>query len=403
VSKEIFEVKIEGLSNQGHGFGKIAHTGQKVSIAGTWPGEVVLATLPENESARRGPFQKLNLKEIVLPSTHRLTRPCPHSGLGFDQCSGCPWSFIQYQEQVQQKKQKFLYALQRQGLTQLGPIIGDVMTFPPLHENSPSGIRTRGQFKTDGRKVGYLHEGTQHIVDIQDCMVLNEKARTLYKQFRQTFPRDDWKPGEGFHYNFFEIDDELNSANDIQMNRRRPFKQAMNEANFFMQQWITKKAQSWSSGVAVDFYAGSGNLTFPMASNPLLQIYGVEISRAAEVEFNFKLKSYENKIDKVKNPVHWQGADLNSGPSIKKLSEDIGQVDYALFDPPRTGLTKKKTLFKQFNRIKEILYVGCEKETAISDWRFFLSQGYQISELKLVDQFPHTPHLEMLAHFRKMN
>ena len=76
---------------------------------------------------------------------------------------------------------------------------------------------------------------------------------------------------------------------------------------------------------------------------------------------------------------------------------DINIRDYKfshiLVDPPRSGLGEDVIpLLKKF---KNIIYISCNYETYIKDLKML--PDYKITNIEIFDQFPNTPHLEIVS------
>ena len=72
-----------------------------------------------------------------------------------------------------------------------------------------------------------------------------------------------------------------------------------------------------------------------------------------------------------------------------------------MLDPPRAGISPK-TLRKVMRlEAQRIVYVSCNPATQARDLVELRTQGYALKWLKLVDQFPHTAHVEAVALLEK--
>ena len=70
-------------------------------------------------------------------------------------------------------------------------------------------------------------------------------------------------------------------------------------------------------------------------------------------------------------------------------------------DPPRAGIAPK-TLKKVINLgAKRIIYVSCNPATQARDRIELRNAGYELKKFSLVDQFPHTSHVESIMLFAK--
>ncbi|MGH8015932.1 MAG: class I SAM-dependent RNA methyltransferase, partial [Candidatus Zixiibacteriota bacterium] len=80
---------------------------------------------------------------------------------------------------------------------------------------------------------------------------------------------------------------------------------------------------------------------------------------------------------------------------------DSGKFDIVITDPPRSGMHPKvlKRLIEMTP--EKILYISCNPATFARDAKEFVSSGYKLPQVKPVDMFPHTRHIELAAVFIK--
>jgi tRNA/tmRNA/rRNA uracil-C5-methylase (TrmA/RlmC/RlmD family) len=72
-----------------------------------------------------------------------------------------------------------------------------------------------------------------------------------------------------------------------------------------------------------------------------------------------------------------------------------------ILDPARAGIAPK-TLKKIINLFAErMVYVSCNPATQARDIEQLTAAGYYIKKLSLVDQFPHTAHIETVVLLEK--
>jgi 23S rRNA (uracil1939-C5)-methyltransferase len=77
------------------------------------------------------------------------------------------------------------------------------------------------------------------------------------------------------------------------------------------------------------------------------------------------------------------------------------RYDLIVLDPPRTGC---KAVADQMVGLKpkKIVYISCEPTILSRDLRLFLKRGYQLQKLTLIDMFPQTYHMEVVALLKSL-
>jgi tRNA/tmRNA/rRNA uracil-C5-methylase (TrmA/RlmC/RlmD family) len=78
-----------------------------------------------------------------------------------------------------------------------------------------------------------------------------------------------------------------------------------------------------------------------------------------------------------------------------------GKIDSIVLDPPRAGIAPKTLLKVVALEAKHIVYISCNPSTQARDAETLEKNGYKMTKLSLVDQFPHTSHIEAIAVFEK--
>ena len=74
--------------------------------------------------------------------------------------------------------------------------------------------------------------------------------------------------------------------------------------------------------------------------------------------------------------------------------------DGVVFDPPRQGAQAQATQLA-VSKIPVVVAVSCSVTTFARDARILIDGGYRIEGVTPVDQFRHTPHVELVAKFRR--
>ncbi|MGH6847388.1 MAG: RNA methyltransferase, partial [Methylocella sp.] len=79
---------------------------------------------------------------------------------------------------------------------------------------------------------------------------------------------------------------------------------------------------------------------------------------------------------------------------------EVERYDAAVFDPPRAG-AEKQALALSASSVPLVVAVSCNAQTFARDAAILCAGGYEITRVEPVDQFRHTPHVEIVACFRR--
>ncbi|KPF96136.1 RNA methyltransferase [Rhodopseudomonas sp. AAP120] len=79
---------------------------------------------------------------------------------------------------------------------------------------------------------------------------------------------------------------------------------------------------------------------------------------------------------------------------------ELVDFDAVLFDPPRQGAQAQAAQLAA-GRVPLIIAVSCNAQTFARDAKLLIDGGYRLEKVTPVDQFKYTPHVELVAVFRK--
>jgi 23S rRNA (uracil1939-C5)-methyltransferase len=96
-------------------------------------------------------------------------------------------------------------------------------------------------------------------------------------------------------------------------------------------------------------------------------------------------------------PIKAEIRDLFQRPLVP---QELRDIDAVVFDPPRQGAQAQAERLAA-SRVPLVVAVSCNVATFARDARILLGGGYKIDGVTPVDQFRHTPHVELVARFRK--
>ena len=143
-----------------------------------------------------------------------------------------------------------------------------------------------------------------------------------------------------------------------------------------------------------DCFCGTGTIAQVLAkSAPRSKIYGIEIIASAIADALTSAK--KNEVGGIKFFNEDIGKFLTAHPYFKN------EINTIVLDPPRAGIAPK-TLTKVIELgAKKIVYVSCNAATMARDTEMLEKSDYKLKKLSLVDQFPHTSHVEVVGIFVK--
>lgn len=366
-----FIATVRDLSHKG--LGVVDHPDGKVFfVPGVWPGDA--GEFETVTQKKRYGFARLIT--LQTPSPDRVSVPCPYQGFDEKKCGGCAWMIASYESQLKHKGHIIRHSLERAGIqTEIFPILASPKIFH---------YRNRAQLKTNGEALGFVGTKSNHLVDIQSCMILNEKCDVIFQSLRAQLPKKEWEPSRGYDWNYIDIDDEQDK-DGIQLNRRLSFRQGNPEQNVQMKRWLFEQVSCDKISTAVELFCGSGNFTEDIVRAKIEKILAFDISVIA--------------IDNLKK--NW--------PSVKAGRCDLycddpetilgtqNQTDVLVLDPPREGFERLSAWVQAMPGLKKIVYLSCDVQTLIRDISPLLKSSWALTHVQPIDLFPHTPHTELMG------
>ena len=148
------------------------------------------------------------------------------------------------------------------------------------------------------------------------------------------------------------------------------------------------------NSIVMDLFCGTGTIGQIVASkSDNAKIVGVDIVASA-IE-DAKKNAKRNNIEGLK----FYAADV--GKFLSQQPQYQNKIKTIILDPARAGIVPK-TLQKIINlNADRMVYVSCNPATQARDTVTLEEAGYQLKKISLVDQFPHTSHIETVVLFEK--
>jgi 23S rRNA (uracil1939-C5)-methyltransferase len=402
-------LKVDRPAHRGLFIGR--HDGKVVMISGaTMPGETVEVTVEDDKKD----YLTASVTKIVEPSPDRVEPPCKYFGI----CGGCRYQHIPYELQVKIKEDILKDSMRRLAGT-------ETELAKPIMRNIPWHYRLRAQFSVSPGGVGFHKRGTNEVVNIDKCMIMNReindvipKVNDVISQYRikelhitgsdsliakvitrkkALSPSDAEQLASGLlgcgisGMNIFIGDDKpltfgnafltLNLLNLNYTILPPSFVQCNWNVNIDVAEFLRNHLRPLQGKRILDLFAGAGNFSLPLADN----------AEVTAVEGNANAIESGRRNVQVNNIENYH---LVASPAEKFSSNE--HFDIMILDPPRPGL-RKKLIKKVLSMMPEkIVYISCNPATFARDLRK-LSEKYELESVRMIDFFPQTFHIESLA------
>ena len=159
-------------------------------------------------------------------------------------------------------------------------------------------------------------------------------------------------------------------------------------------EYVLEDKSKVDNTVVMDLFCGTGTIGQIVASrSDNAQIVGVDIVASAIEDAQKNAK--RNNIEGLKFYAADVGKFLSAHPQYK------GKIKTIILDPARAGIAPK-TLQKIIDlNADRMVYVSCNPATQARDTELLMQHDYTIKKISLVDQFPHTSHIETVVLFEK--
>ncbi len=438
---DIVQIEIVDISAEGSGIGR--YDGMAIFVPNTAVGDVIRARILKLKKSYA--FGKT--EQMITPSANRIQSDCE----SFNQCGGCVFRHINYQNELE-IKQKYVYeTMKRIGKTDLAPqdIIGAVST---------QRYRNKAQYplSKDGR-VGFYAFHSHRVVVCDDCRLhpknfklacdvfaayIKENNIPVYDEVAKTgvvrhfYLRCGMASGEimatviattdslpnaeklvkslksalgdslksvVLNVNKKDTNVVLGDKNILLYGREYIYdtlcdvRVRISPASFYqvnrdMAEILYKKAAEYARPDGkniLDLYCGAGTIGLSMAQKAK-SIIGVEI--IPDAVRDARVNAAENGI----NNARFICAD--AAAAAKELKDEKIAVDVVILDPPRKGCDAAllDTVANGFTP-ERIVYVSCDAATLARDTAILQQYGYKLQEYTPVDLFPRTSHVECVA------
>lgn len=439
------EVDIQALAADGTGIGRADPGGPVVFVPATIPGERVQVRVVKR--TRR--YWQARLERLLRASPDRVTPPCPV----FGRCGGCRLMHVRSSRQLDHKLGVLADALRSVGGVEL-PDTTRLHRAP-----AATGYRNRGHYpvrRRGGRVAsGFFAPGSHQLVAVERCLLhhpavdravgcvqawANRKRVPAYDEARhqgwlrhvsarvgdpsgevlvtlvvrqpRRLPYHDLLrrlrrnlPGlVGLQLNFnpgrgnaiFGRTFELLWGRDRVREKLDGLKLHLQAHTFFQVNSAQARVLfgrvvdflAGGRGPVIDAYCGAGALSLLLARE-LGEVLGVDNEPSAIAAA--RRAAAENAV---------ADAEFLCGRAERELPRLVAQgrrPRAVVVDPPRRGCQPEVLEAIIASPAERLAYISCHPGTLARDLRLLLGRGFRLTRLEVVDMFPHTAHLEVLA------
>ncbi len=431
------ELDVETLASSGDGICR--HEGYTLFVPGGLTGDRILGKVIKITPR----FGVLDILKRIDLSKDRIDPPCPV----FHTCGGCKFQDLSYEKQLQFKVQVVQDSLKR---------IAQIET-PEQIEIIPADdqyqYRNKGSFAIQGKGgkpiIGFYAEGTHDIADSSTCDILlpkiNETKEWLRKlvtkhdisiynerhcrgllrglvirhssstgetlvglvTYKNRFPRsflsDLTKEDQLKKLGIVGIIQNINTQNTNVIlgaeNRvlwgRERYQENLCGITFQLSlgsffQVHSKQAEKLYSLISqwteegqpiIDAYSGSGGISLFLAKQGRT-ITGIE--KFAPAMEDARLSAESNGLSNCR---------FLTGTVEEHIKVLDRSIHAFIVDPPRKGCSEEVIKALQDYKPQQIIYVSCNPSTLARDLERL--EGYQIQNIRLIDMFPQTQHVEI--------
>ena len=396
------EVKIEKLDNFGRG---ITYLNNKICfVENAYPEEIVeIEIVKENKKI----IEAKTIK-VITKSNNRVESKCPYSNI----CGGCNFSNLKYEEELIYKTEKVKDLISK--YTGLTNIVEDT--------NYINEYNYRNKIILHGKnnKLGLYEENTNNIVEINECLLVNNKINEIIKILKEEnisieealikTSNDEKEVLVSIKGKINNIDklkdkctvliinDELKTTNSSIITNIGKYKFYESEKSFFqinkdltenLYDEALKIVEKVKPNKLLDLYCGTGTIGIYVSefSN---EIIGIDYNKSNinDANKNKELNNLNNIsfiCDKVENQI-----------------DNFKDIDMIIVDPPRKGLDQKTKEYLNIIKAKHLVYISCDLITFSRDINDLL-ENYEVEYIKPFNMFPKTYHVENVAYLKLKN
>jgi 23S rRNA (uracil1939-C5)-methyltransferase len=172
------------------------------------------------------------------------------------------------------------------------------------------------------------------------------------------------------------------------------------QTNRFMTDELVRIVTAGRSGdLALDLYAGVG--LFSTALTQFKQVISVEPSQTSTADLAYNQHSNGKVIQATTEQYLARSGNTGRVEKGSVLPHPSQKPDFAVVDPPRSGLGESVAQLLAKLGAPRVAYVSCDPATLARDLVTLLAAGYCVEQVHIVDLFPQTFHLESVVQLTR--
>ena len=418
----IVELEITAIGAAGDGMA--VHGGESCFVPYTLPGDRVRAAI----TGRRGGALAAETVERLADGPRRAEPACRH----FGDCGGCALQHLDDDFYAGWKRELVTAALARRGLR-------DVPVEAPLRV--PAGARRRASILAVRRKaevlLGFRGRRSHRVVDLRECPVLDPMLVALLAPLRVLFAQL-LSPGQRAEALVTVVAmgiDLVLSGPEPGLVEREAIAGFAADHDISRVSWRTadgeppetvvqrRAAQAVFGGVAVDLPPGAFLQPSAAGEDALSGAVVAATAGAGHVAdlyagcgaFGFALAGHA-RVHAVEGDAAMAGAitaaaaraglagrvtaETRDLDRLPLLAGELARFDAVVFDPPRAGARRQAEALAN-SGVPLVVAVSCHPGSFARDARILVDGGYRIERILPLDQFLWSPHVELVAVFRR--
>jgi 23S rRNA (uracil1939-C5)-methyltransferase len=142
--------------------------------------------------------------------------------------------------------------------------------------------------------------------------------------------------------------------------------------------------------VIADLFCGIGPFALRLAAKAKIQAIDNDAKAIASLQQAIKATP-------GLKPITAEARDLFRRPLV---AQELRDIDAVVFDPPRAGAQAQAERLAA-SKVPLVVAVSCNVQSFARDARILIDGGYRLQAVTPVDQFRHTPHIELVARFTR--